>query len=123
MNRIHRSFYVTTLAAALALGTASAAGAADATAVPAPPAMKVFVADLDLAAAADVRTLYRRIERAANSVCRQVAHEATSARGVVGAAWRNTCYDASLERAVAAVGNARLTELHRGAGERIAGLR
>lgn len=84
------------------------------------PTKIVSTADLDMANPADVEALYRRLQSAANDVCRvDLRGEMASTRKAL-TGWRSDCVRSAVEDAIRSTGDQRLTALHRGASERIA---
>jgi UrcA family protein len=77
------------------------------------PSVTVSYRDLDLARAADVRTLYRRLQRAAASVCPTVIESELSGR----LAWQR-CYRSALGNAIEQVHSPELLALNATAGAR-----
>jgi UrcA family protein len=70
--------------------------------------VRINYSNLDLATPAGADVLYRRIERAAKTVCRSFPLEGVRHYRV----WRS-CYRSAIERAVAEVDDVRLTARHR----------
>lgn len=64
--------------------------------------------DLDLSQDADVRKLYSRLRRAADSVCEQIPND----RDLRAKRLYKECYQDTLARAVKSVGNSALTAMH-----------
>jgi UrcA family protein len=88
-----------TLSALLGLSAAGAAGAAQAGPVaPSAPSVTVSYRDLDLSRPGDVRTLYKRLQQAAASVCVPVSQLQLPRH----LAWQR-CYDLALDSALMAV--------------------
>lgn len=73
-----------------------------------PPSEVVRYADLDLATGAGIRTLYSRIQRAADSVCEPFASSGTL---IPSAAWRS-CFNQAVAAAVRHVDRPLLTAYH-----------
>jgi UrcA family protein len=84
------------------------------------PSVKVSYADLNLSTLAGADALYRRIERAARTVC-----GSDDMRERLGhwRAWRN-CYDSAIANAVAKVNSPLLSAVHSSKtdGAKVAGL-
>jgi UrcA family protein len=78
------------------------------------PHVVVNYADLDLASQAGVSVLYRRLQSAANRVCR-----AFEGRDIGKTTKRRACYQHALSGAVAEVNLETLTALHRNARTRL----
>jgi len=105
---------ILTLSALLGLGALSAVGAMGvaqaanvAPAAAAAPSVTVSYRDLDLSRPGDVRTLYRRLQHAAASVCQPVSQLELSRH----LAWQR-CYDSALDSAVMAVRSPELLALN-----------
>jgi UrcA family protein len=72
--------------------------------------------DLDLAQAADVQTLYERIQAAAEAVCQsEETRMWNNTRQRVPRGWSQRCVGNAVDTAVREVGNRRLATLHQGA--------
>jgi UrcA family protein len=95
-----------TLSALLGL-SAVAMGAQASNAAPAAPSVVVSYRDLDLSRPGDVRTLYRRLQHAAASVCVPVSQLELSRY----MAWQR-CYNSALDSAVMAVRSPELLALN-----------
>jgi UrcA family protein len=78
----------------------------------------VDASELDLADASDAEVLYRRIQRAAVTMCRDVGIE----WGVKRVLQRRKCIAAAVDDAVTRADAPLLTALHHGGPERMAGL-
>lgn len=104
--------WLASLAAAAAMSLASFSSSAASVADDA-PAKSVKVWDLDLADSADVQTLYERVQKAANDVCRDEAQRyRRGTRRPAPLGWRERCVNDAVEEAVSDVGNRRLVALH-----------
>lgn len=80
------------------------------------PTRTVKAWDLDLAKTADVRTLYQRLQNAANAVCNAATKQHwqnTRARAPQG--WSQRCVQDAVDAAVRGVDNRRLAAVHTGA--------
>jgi UrcA family protein len=86
------------------------------------PTTTVSAADLNLANPGDVEALYRRVQSAANGVCRvEMRGEMASTRKALSG-WRDRCVQSAVDDAIRNVGDQRLTAVHRDISERIASL-
>ena len=106
----HNRFNVITLTLTSLLGFGAAVGAANCAQAAAPDQVTVSYRDLDLSRAADVRTLYRRLENAAASACQQVP-QYELARHLA----YTRCVHAALDSAVASIRSPELLALDRAA--------
>src|ERR1700693_1126029 len=98
MNTPTNRFHVITLTLTSLLGFGSAVGAASCAQAGEAPAVTVSYRDLKLSVPADVQTLYRRLERAAATVCTPVPTWELSRHLAY-----SRCYNAALDSAVMAV--------------------
>ena len=104
--------WITALVFATAMSLTSVASGAASIANDA-PAKRVKVWDLDLASSADVQTLYERVQKAANDVCRDEAQRyRRDTRRPAPLGWRERCVDDAVNEAIDEVGNRRLAALH-----------
>jgi UrcA family protein len=85
------------------------------------PSTTISVRDLDLGKPNDVQELYRRVQQGATAVCESELRTTRLARGPVPFDWRRQCFRSAVDEAVRSVGSERLTALHRGEPELIAG--
>jgi len=112
MNAKHNRSHVITLTLSSLLGLGAAIGAASAARAEAAPSVTVSYRDLDLSQPADVRTLYRRLERAASNVCGPVIESGMWEH----TAW-NRCYQQALDSAVMQIRSPELLALYRSTRE------
>jgi UrcA family protein len=108
--------WISSLAVAAAVSLVSfssnAAELADADA----PTRTVKAWDLDLAKAADVRTLYQRLQDAAVQVCNAETRQLwQNARARAPQGWSRRCAQDAVESAVRGSANRRLASVHSGA--------
>ncbi len=108
MNTTLNRFNVVTLTITALLGCGAAMAASNANAATGRD-VTVSYQDLNLARAADVRTLYKRIENAAASACLEAPATADLARHL---AWER-CYSAAVDSAVMQVHSPELLALYR----------
>ena len=109
MNTSTHRFHVITLTLTSLLGFGSALGAASCAQAGEAPAVTVSYRDLNLSSPADVQTLYRRLKRAASTVCTQGSGELSRHLAF------SRCYNAALDSAVMAVRSPELLALDRAA--------
>jgi UrcA family protein len=104
--------WISSLAVAAAVSLVSLpSGAADSAADG--PTRAVRAWDLDLSRPQDVQTLYRRVQNAAEKLCRSEAHDhwvATRRRPPVG--WVDDCVTTAVDKAVRDTGDPVLAALH-----------
>jgi UrcA family protein len=112
MNTRPNRFNVLTLTLTSLLGVGAAIGAASAAQAHEMPDVTVSYRDLNLSRSADVQVLYRRLERAASSVCMQVPAWELSRHLAY-----SRCYNSALDSAVLAVRSPELLALDRAARE------
>lgn len=110
MNTSTHRFHVITLTLTSLLGFGSALGAASCAQAGEAPAVTVSYRDLNLSSPADVQTLYRRLKRAASTVCTPPGSWELSRHLVF-----SRCYNAALDSAVMAVRSPELLALDRAA--------
>jgi UrcA family protein len=106
--------WIAALAVATALAIAPLPSSAASDGV---PKRIVKVWDLDLSKPADVRTLYQRLQAAANQICRtQVKREWMAKRQRVPNRWTERCVRDAVDAAVRDTANQPLAQLHASAG-------
>jgi UrcA family protein len=110
MNIPTNRFHVITLTLTSLLGFGSAVGAASCAQAGEALAVTVSYQDLNLSSPADVQTLYRRLKRAASTVCTPAQTWELSRRLAY-----SRCYNAALDSAVMAVRSPELLALDRAA--------
>jgi UrcA family protein len=106
--------WISTLAVATAVSVASfSSGAAELTDDDA-PTQTVRAWDLDLTKPEDVQTLYRRVQDAANDICRAetLTHWRSTRRWPVPSGWTERCIADAVDAAVRDVANPLLAALH-----------
>jgi UrcA family protein len=104
-----KQYLIGALALAMAIPAAAQAGAAlDATKV-----VSVRHNDLDLSQSKDARVMMRRLDRAALAACNATGFSARAYREVVR---RSSCYQHSMDSAVASLGAPTVSALRHGAG-------
>jgi UrcA family protein len=101
-----KTFTASLIAAVLTAGAAFAA--------PATPSLQVSYADLNLNNPADAQTMVHRIRQGAASVCAAVP--GASGTSIAAIDQFNTCYRATVIRAVAALGVPAVTQAYNSSG-------
>ena len=104
---------ISSLAVATAVSLVSFQSGATELAAADAPTRTVKAWDLDLAKTDDVRTLYQRLQDAANAVCNAATKEhwqSTRARAPQG--WSKRCVQDAVDAAVRSIDNRRLAAVH-----------